>query len=164
LTQTQSEKLYQKFLKAIIYGNNPFYIVENPYLQEFLCELNPSYLLPSRDMIKGRLLTKMFSDHLQEKLNTLPSLIDLTISLDGWTDNSGNSIYGFMALKENQEIVLDILDLSAHRHTSDFLRDKVKEILFLNGIQISSTIAVVTDNASNMDRMRRLLHVSILKI
>ncbi|CAG8682839.1 4410_t:CDS:1, partial [Cetraspora pellucida] len=63
-----------------------------------------------------------------------------------------------MALKEHQEIVLDILDLSAHRHTSEFLKDKVKEILLVNGIQISSTIAIVTDNASNMDKMRRILH------
>ncbi|CAG8742634.1 16565_t:CDS:2, partial [Cetraspora pellucida] len=46
-----------------------------------------------------------------KKLNTLPSLINLTISLDRWTDNSGNSIYGFMVLKERQKFILDILDL-----------------------------------------------------
>ncbi|CAG8661079.1 16171_t:CDS:2 [Cetraspora pellucida] len=79
--------------------------------------------------------------HFQEKLNTLSILIDYTISLDGWTDNSGNSIYCFMALKECQETVLDILDLSAYRYKGDFLKNKVKEVLTLNGIQISSAIA-----------------------
>ncbi|CAG8718780.1 530_t:CDS:1, partial [Cetraspora pellucida] len=114
LPNTQSEKLHQKLLKAIIYRNLSFNFVKNPYLQEYLSELNPAYHLPSRDMIKGRLLTTMFSDHLQKKLNAFPSLTNITISLDGWTDNSENSIYGFMALNENQENVLDILDLSAH--------------------------------------------------
>ncbi|CAG8738685.1 12178_t:CDS:2, partial [Ambispora leptoticha] len=111
-----------------------------------------------QNMIGGHLLTKMFSNHFQEKLNMLPSLTDLTVSLDRWTDNSRNSIYGFIALKERQEIVLDILDLSAHRHTSDFLKEKVKEVLLANGIQISSAIFIITDNASNMDKMRRILN------
>ncbi|CAG8682828.1 4409_t:CDS:2, partial [Cetraspora pellucida] len=57
--------------------------IENPYLQDYLCDLNPSYNPPSRDIVKGRLLTEMFSDHIQKKLNTLPTLKDLTISLDG---------------------------------------------------------------------------------
>ncbi|CAG8714465.1 17896_t:CDS:2, partial [Cetraspora pellucida] len=61
----------------------------------FLCNLNPSYNLPSQDMVRGH--------------------------------NSGNSIYGFMALKENQETVVDILDLSTYRHTGEFLKDKLIE-------------------------------------
>ncbi|CAG8470604.1 2522_t:CDS:2 [Cetraspora pellucida] len=115
-------------------------------------------------MIKGHLLTEMFSDHLQKKLMTLSTLTDITISLDGWTDNSGNSIYGFMALKESQEIVLDILDLSIHRHTGDFLKNKLKEILVINGIKMPFIIACVTDNPLNMSRLRRLLHYSLAKV
>ncbi|CAG8477570.1 13561_t:CDS:2, partial [Cetraspora pellucida] len=136
LPQTHLEKLHQNLLKAIIYGNLPFNIVENPYLKDYLRELNPSYYLPFRDMLQGRLLTKIFSDHLQKRLNTLLSLTD-----------------------ENQETVLDILNLSAHCHTSEFFKGKVTEVLFTNGIQILSTIAVVTNNASNMDRMQRMLHL-----
>ncbi|CAG8751265.1 388_t:CDS:2, partial [Cetraspora pellucida] len=46
-TIAQFKKLHQKLLKAMIYGNNSFYLVENPYFQDFLNELNPSYHLPS---------------------------------------------------------------------------------------------------------------------
>ncbi|CAG8736858.1 5740_t:CDS:2, partial [Cetraspora pellucida] len=46
---------------------------------------------------------------------------------ESWTDNSENSSSGFMILKEYKETILDILDLSAHCHTSNFLKDKVKE-------------------------------------
>ncbi|CAG8777492.1 12939_t:CDS:1, partial [Cetraspora pellucida] len=154
LPQMQSENLHIKLLKAIIYENIPFNIVENSYLKNYLTALNPSYHSFSRNMIKGHLLTKLFSDHIQQKLNTLPALTDFTVFLDGWTDNSGNSIYSFMALKENQENVLDILDLSAYRYTSDFLKEKVKETLSASGIRMSSAIAVVTDNTTNMDKMR----------
>ncbi|CAG8650487.1 2916_t:CDS:2, partial [Cetraspora pellucida] len=82
----------------------------------------------------------MFSNNLQEKLNTFSSLINLTISLDRWTDNSENSIY------------------------SKFLKNKVKKVLSLNGIQTSSTIAVVTDNVSNMNKMQQLLNYSLAKV
>ena len=154
VSQAQSEKLNYKLLKSIIHGNISFNFVDNPYFKDFLCELNPSYTSPSRNMIKGRLLTEMFSDHLQIKLNKFSTLTDITISLDGWTDNSGNSIYGFMALKENQETVIDVLDLSAHRHTGDFLKDKLEEVLSANGIKIPSILACVTDNPSNMSKIR----------
>ncbi|CAG8441686.1 3681_t:CDS:2 [Cetraspora pellucida] len=95
------KKLHHKLLKTIIFGNIPFSFIENPYLQDYLHDLNSSYNSSSWDMIKGCLLTEMFSDHIQKKLNTLPTLKDLMISLDRWTDNSGNSIYRFMALKEH---------------------------------------------------------------
>ncbi|CAG8719916.1 4576_t:CDS:1, partial [Cetraspora pellucida] len=51
LSQMQLEKLHQKLLKAIIYRNITFSIVNNPYLQEYLHDLNPSYHSPSQDMI-----------------------------------------------------------------------------------------------------------------
>ncbi|CAG8720490.1 10885_t:CDS:2, partial [Cetraspora pellucida] len=47
ISRTQSERLHLKFLNAIIYGNIPFTITENPYFQTFLQELAPGYQLPS---------------------------------------------------------------------------------------------------------------------
>ncbi|CAG8709924.1 17364_t:CDS:2, partial [Cetraspora pellucida] len=94
----QTEYFHQKFLKAIIHRNLSFHFVENPYIREFLQELNPSYHLPSHDMVKGHLLTKMFSNHVQDKLNTCLALTDITVSLNRWTDTSKNLIFGFIYL------------------------------------------------------------------
>ncbi|CAG8618918.1 10441_t:CDS:2, partial [Cetraspora pellucida] len=146
--------IQQNASTAIIYGCLPFRFVENLYLHEFLQKLNPTYHLPFCDMIKGCLLTKMFSNHVQEKLNTFSTFIDFIISLNEWTDNSRNSIFGFMAFKESQEIVLDILDLFVNHHTRSFIKTKVEEVLTVNGIQMSSAIACITDNPSNIDKMR----------
>ena len=59
-----------------------------------------------------------------------------------------------MALKGNQKTVIDMLDLSAYCHTGDFLKDKLVEVLSANSIDISSIIACVTNNPSNMGKMR----------
>ncbi|CAG8686907.1 2017_t:CDS:1, partial [Cetraspora pellucida] len=153
LPHEESKKLHKKLLKSIIHGNVSFNFVDNSYFQDFLRNLNPSYNPPTRNVVKERLLTEMFSDHLQKKLNTLPTLTDITISLNGWTDNSGNSVYRFMVLKENQEMVIDVIDLSTYCHTGDFLKDKLKEVLTANGIKMPSIITCVTDNLSNMGKM-----------
>ncbi|CAG8692009.1 3622_t:CDS:2, partial [Cetraspora pellucida] len=159
----QSERLYLKLLNAIVYGNISFNFVENPYFQNFLQDLVPSYQAPSLDMLRGRILTKKFSNYLQKKLTTMSTFTDATICLDGWTDVSGNFIYGFMILKECEEHVIDIIDLSANRHRSSFLINKTKEILAGNGFQMSFAIACITDNSPVMESMKNLLNKCALQ-
>ncbi|CAG8490172.1 17981_t:CDS:2 [Cetraspora pellucida] len=85
----------------------------------------------------------------------MKSTTDFTIALDGWQDISKNSIYSFMALKENQEYVLDIIDLSSNQHTAAFLKYKVKKILQLSLVSIDSLIiACITDIPSVMIKIR----------
>ncbi|RIB15166.1 hypothetical protein C2G38_2193085 [Gigaspora rosea] len=50
ISQIQSKKLYQKFLNSIIYSNISFTFAKNPYFQDFLQDLAPSYQLPSRNI------------------------------------------------------------------------------------------------------------------
>ncbi|CAG8545044.1 5471_t:CDS:2 [Ambispora leptoticha] len=167
ISSVQSEKLYSKLLNAIIYGNLSFNFVENLYIQDFLQELAPSYQLPSIDMLRGRILTRSFSNYVQKKLTTMSTFTDATICLDGWTDISENSIYRFMVLKEHEEHVIDIVDLSANRHRASFIKNKFQEIFVSNGFQISSAIACVTDNPSVMELMKNLLkseHPNIIPI
>ncbi|KAF0485262.1 hypothetical protein F8M41_022850 [Gigaspora margarita] len=85
----------------------------------------------------------MFSNHVQNKLNTLSALTDITVSLDRWTDTSGNLIFEFMALKRYQEIELNILDLSVYHYNKGFIKSKVKEVLTTNSIQTLFVIAYI---------------------
>ncbi|CAG8693720.1 439_t:CDS:2, partial [Cetraspora pellucida] len=158
ISSAQSEKLYSKLLNAIIYGNLSFNLVNNPYFQDFLQELAPSYQPPSLDMLRGCILTKTFSNHLQKKLTIMSTFTDATICLDGWTDISGNSIYGFMILKECEEHVTDIVDLSANRHKATFIMNKIQEVFISNGFKMSSAIACVTDNPPVMVSIKNLLN------
>ncbi|CAG8465731.1 6452_t:CDS:2 [Dentiscutata heterogama] len=65
-----------------------------------------------------------------------------------------------MALKEKQEHVLEIIDLSANRHTAVFLKEKLEAILKLNSVLIKSVIACVTDNPAVMVKMRNDLNAT----
>ncbi|CAG8656961.1 849_t:CDS:2 [Cetraspora pellucida] len=89
ISQDQKFRIDKKILDAVVYGNLFFKIIENPYIIKLLNELAPNYKPPS-------------------------SIMDITVALDGWQDISRNSIYTFMALKEDQEYVLDIIDLSSN--------------------------------------------------
>ncbi|CAG8623273.1 1363_t:CDS:2 [Cetraspora pellucida] len=146
ISSAQSNKLHSKLLNAIIYGNISFNFIDNLYFRDFLQELAPSYQLLSLDMLCRHVLTRMFSNHLQKKLTTMSIFTDATICLDGWTDISRNSIYGFMILKEHEKHVIDIIDLSANHHKASFIMNKIEEVLVSNGIQISSAITCDTNN------------------
>ncbi|CAG8457107.1 14104_t:CDS:2, partial [Cetraspora pellucida] len=114
-------------------------------------------------IVYEHILTKKFSNYLQKKLTTMSTFTDATICLDGWTDVSGNSIYSFMILKEREEHVIDIINLSTNRHRSSFLMNKTKEILARNRFQMSSAIACVTDNPPIMESMKNLLNKCALQ-
>ncbi|CAG8786850.1 2768_t:CDS:2, partial [Cetraspora pellucida] len=118
ISEDRQGKLDRMLLDAIIYGNLSFRIVRNPYFLDFLYELAPNYDPPSDETLRTKVLNSSFSTYLAKKLELMTSLADTTIALDGWQDISRNSIYGFMALKEDQEYVLDIIDLSSNQHTA----------------------------------------------
>ncbi|RIB25224.1 hypothetical protein C2G38_1956745, partial [Gigaspora rosea] len=73
------------------------------------------------------------------------------------TDTSGNSIYGFMILKEVQEHIINIINLTANRHRALFIKDKTQKTLIRNGFRMTSAIACITDNPPVMSSMRNLL-------
>ena len=84
---------------------------------------------------------------------------DLTLSLDGWEDRKGRSIYAFLASTRNmkQPFILDIVDLSSMRHTAENLKDQTVLVLQRLGISMQKFRAVVTDNPTVMVKFRRLL-------
>ena len=154
-------------LEAIIHGGVPFRFADNIFFRKFVNSLCSTYKVPSGEILRGRVLTNMFSKLLGKKLNYLPSFKDYTICFDGWTDVSGNSIYAFMVLKEECEDVLDIIDLSEFRHTALELKSQLLSNLLLNGARVENAIACVTDSPSNMVKLRndlKALHPNIVSI
>ncbi|CAG8633758.1 1952_t:CDS:2 [Ambispora leptoticha] len=154
ISQDKQAKIDKKLLDAVIYGNLSFRIVKNPYFHEFLKELASNYCPPSAETLSTKILNNSFSTYLPKKFKVMSSLTDITVALDGWQNVSRNLIYGFIALKEEQEHVLEIINLSANRHIAVFLKEKLRAILKLNSVLIKSVIACVTDNPVVMVKMR----------
>ncbi|OAV85094.1 hypothetical protein PTTG_30797 [Puccinia triticina 1-1 BBBD Race 1] len=101
-------------------------------------------------------------------LETLKNQNQLTLSLDGWTDNSGNSIYTLMALKgSKKKYFVDVLDLHAKRHTADNIFSAIKSSLKSKQIGFDKICALVTDSPSVMIKLCRIVNEEnphILKI
>ena len=108
--------------------------------------LNPGYKLPSREVLAGRILNEVYGNAIAEAFDAMKALNDVTITLDGWEDVSGNSVYGFMALHNENEHILDIADLSKDRPTAAVLVDNLEKTIKESGLAIESVIALVTDS------------------
>jgi hypothetical protein len=77
--------------------------------------------------------------------------------LDGWTSPSGQSLYAFIIItKERKEFVHSIQNFSRDSHTSNFLRNKIIEVI--NDVGSEKFSSIVSDNASNMVLAKQLVH------
>lgn len=167
LSPQRIDELHHLLLKAIIYGGLPFSVGDNIYFKQFIEALCSTYNVPSAEVLRGRILTEMYSKHLHKKLMYLPSFVDFTVCFDGWTDVSGNSIYAFMVLKEESEDVLDIIDLSDVRHTAIELKERLLSDLLINGVVVGNALACVTDSPTNMVKLRsdlQRVHPNVIPI
>ncbi|OAV96461.1 hypothetical protein PTTG_26306 [Puccinia triticina 1-1 BBBD Race 1] len=157
LSNDKTQILHELIVKALISSNVSFTILENPYFQEYQSELARSlYKLP------------LHARHKVLLLNKIKKQTQMTLSLDGWTDNSGNSIYSLMALKgAKRKYFLDILDLHQKRHTADNIFLAPKKSLKSKQVEMDQICAITTDSPSVMTKLRRLVnaeHPHILKV
>ncbi|CAG8619622.1 2960_t:CDS:2, partial [Dentiscutata heterogama] len=97
--------------------------------QKFLNKLALNYKLLSADLLRTNIFNNLFSTYLDKKLKSMISLMNITIALNGWQNISKNSIYGFIALKENKKNVLDIVDLLSNWHQK-YLENASIDIFF----------------------------------
>jgi hypothetical protein len=69
--------------------------------------------------------------------------------LDGWLSPNHRSIWNFTILTPTRkEYIIQLSDLSADSHTSDFIAEKIEAII--NYISLSKFMAVVSDNEMNV--------------
>ncbi|CAG8730422.1 8917_t:CDS:2 [Dentiscutata erythropus] len=147
-------ELHTLLLQSLIYSNVPFRFVENPFFALFLKKLYSSYNLPSRYILTHRIMQAEYARVLLEMVDRLEESNDLTLSLDGWTDVSGNSIYAFLLHKfENVNEVINIEDFSITRHTANNLLIAIETSLKNINLDFNKIIALVTDSPSVMLKM-----------
>ncbi|MBW0472872.1 hypothetical protein O181_012587 [Austropuccinia psidii MF-1] len=82
----------------------------------------------------------------------------MTLSIDGWTDVSGFSIYALLLLcGQYIKQFVEILDLNLKFHTAENLVEAVKNCLDWKCISLKNISAVVTDSPSVMIKFQNLL-------
>jgi Protein of unknown function (DUF 659) len=76
--------------------------------------------------------------------------------LDGWSSPNHRSIWNFTILTPTRkEYIIQLSDLSADSHTSDFIAEKIEAII--NRIGPSKFAAVVSDNRANVRKAREII-------
>jgi hypothetical protein len=102
-----------------------------------------------------KILPMVHARHEAELFENLKDQNQLTLSLDGWTDNSGNSIYALMALKgAKKKYFINVLDLSSKRHTAENIFSAIKHSLKQKQLDFDQICAIVTDSPSTMIKLR----------
>lgn len=156
LTPKAVAQVEEQLVRAFVTGNIPQRFASNPYFQSALRALNPSYTKPmSRDVFKRVLASLAVKTRITLE-DFCKSGLDLTLQLDGWTDVSKRSLYAIVLASAKSHRLVDLLDMSADRHTSDNIRERVKEAA--KDIQLnlgSNVIACVTDSPNVMKKFRR---------
>ncbi|KAA1077356.1 hypothetical protein PGT21_004358 [Puccinia graminis f. sp. tritici] len=134
ISKEKTNHLHELLLKALLSSNIPMTFLKNPYFQEYQAELVCSpYQLPRCAQVMQKILPLAHARNEADLFEKLKDQDHLTLSLDGWTKNSGNSIYALMALKgAKKKYFIDVLDLNSKRHTADNIFLAIIDALDLN--------------------------------
>lgn len=80
----------------------------------------------------------------------------ILLAIDGWTDPKQQSIWGFMIITSSREEYLySLQDFSSDHHTTEFLTNKIDEMI--QKIGPKKVGAIVSDNAANISAARKAI-------
>ncbi|KNZ59962.1 hypothetical protein VP01_1637g4 [Puccinia sorghi] len=129
----------------------------NPWPAGYRDQLARSpYKLPRQVQMIAKILPHAWNE--LEMLEKLRGQNQLTLSLDGWTNNSGNSIYALMALMTHLRWV------GRMTHTSDNIFLATKGLLNSKQVKWHQLSTVVTDLPSTMIKLCEFLHIQKVHI
>ncbi|XP_015120960.1 uncharacterized protein LOC107043818 [Diachasma alloeum] len=148
-------------LAEFFFGCNvPFNVVESDLFKRFVNSLNPSYRVPSRKKLATKLLNKVHTQVIEKQKYTVA--INGVLLIDGWKNSSANTknVVCTIQTQDGNSMFLNSWDFSELRETGDELATVIDEAVAMAKQRFNIDIyAVVSDNASAMMRMGRLVQV-----
>ncbi|EFP74307.2 uncharacterized protein PGTG_00263 [Puccinia graminis f. sp. tritici CRL 75-36-700-3] len=147
----------------------PFSLLENPYFQQYQHEIaGPGFEIPRHGKMATHTLSKVHANLEAKTINRILDLDNITLSLDGWTDVAGNSVYALIVLKGPQSrFFIDVLYFHRQQHDARNIISSVKQSLSERCVDIEKACAIVTTSSPLMIEFQNLLrteHSQILKI
>ena len=138
--------------------NSPFSIVEHPEFLKLITMLRPGYHAPSRHKISDGLLD---DSYVSMQSDCKERLADQTVSmmLDGWSNIHNEPIICVsVTTPEGESYLTETVDTSGHAHTAEYLEEVAMSAVTSTEQRFGCKVGTfVTDNASNMVKMRRQL-------
>ena len=155
------DTLQAMMARAIYTSGCPFRLVENEDWATFLSELNPSFKMPSRADVGGRLL-----DTEAEKIEQAqkarfahgdPDIPNVSLVCDAWVNVNGDGVLNFTAC-DPSPMFLDVVVLR-ERHTAAVIAREI--CVQISRIGENNVVAIVTDNAANMKAAWSVVHAKV---
>lgn len=156
-SEFEKKKFDLQIGKYIYSTNTSFRAVEHPEFKKLINLMRPGYNPPNRKAISGHILDTVYD----EEMLKLKKLKGKTVSMafDGWSNVHNEPIIcASIVTEHNESYMVKTIDTSGNKHDLDYLTKIAKDVI----LEVNDTFEVnvssfVTDNAANMQAMRREL-------
>lgn len=164
---TSKEQLYRLHVQTARFFAStlsPFRQVEDPQFIRLWEMLRPGTAPPNRHQLSGNLLDVVYNEE-RSKIYGLVEGRRATVSIDGWSNITNNPVigvsFGIIGMKS---MFLRAIDTTNMPHTSDQLFLWAKEAILTAEQEFNvNVVAVVTDGANNMVKMRNDLALNLIQ-
>lgn len=140
--------------------NTPFSHADSSHFHKMCNTLRPGCKPPTSRKIAGELLDEVHQTVLEETKEILKGT-NLSMSLDGWSNVHNEPIICCSVMTAyGDSFLIKTVDTSGHPHTADYLKDiAIEAITETEKLFDAKVTSLVTDNAANVSKMRRLLEI-----
>ena len=141
-----------------LYGCNlPFSIVEHPLFKSLVSSLRPGYQPPSRLAVSNKLLDKCHDKH-QAVMKQLLNNKTVTMQQDGWSAVENDPVIATSVVSDGKGYFVDTKDTGTSHNTAEACKAMFEgSKSHAESMYGCKVWLFVTDNAKNMDKMRREL-------
>lgn len=154
VTPSESKKLDILVARAFYSNRLPFRIIEEKNFVEMVKSLRCGYILPNRRQLSGEYLNMEYDRVMVISKSLIAKSPGVTLVIDGWSNIRHDSIVNFVICTP-QPIFYKSVNTGSNRHTADYLFRISKEVV--EEIGPLKFTAIVSDNASNMKAMWRIV-------
>ncbi|CAI5450137.1 unnamed protein product [Caenorhabditis angaria] len=160
LKTIQIDRAIMQFISGC---NLPINIVENPSFKNMISVFSRRFNLKSRTHFTRNELPKLYEEYKCKLIRELSNVDNMCISFDGWSDTGNKHEYlavvaHFTKNDENTYRIIGAIDVSKKRHTSNYLKTSMEDVL--KEFQITDKVVVlIRDGAANAIKAAELMDV-----
>lgn len=155
--QATTELLHMELAKLFFGCNIPFTVIEHPLFLSFMRVARPGYVPPNRKQLADKYLDKVheglqttMAEQLQGKVVTLVE--------DGWSNIRNEPVIATCVQTHDKTYFIDATDTGSMPKTGANCASLAKENIIKAERDYGCSVkSVCTDNAANMDKMRKTL-------
>ena len=149
--------LDEQLTRFVVAANLPFRCVSHPQLKVFVDLCRPGYHLPDRKTVAGELLDSVYNKELRRVTGQFVGAY-ATLQMDGWSSPSSDPVLATAVCVGQRSYLLSAEDTNGQPHTAEWLAERLITAIDLAESELKvHVIAVATDSASNMKRMKELV-------